>query len=99
MGAIGLWAITTVGDGEGAQVLWIARAGRFTLSSVFAVEIGIFWRGVKGRGEDVCAASAKSRGRIHVAESATNGFELLLAGLGVVDQPCDARGLANAEQS
>jgi hypothetical protein len=63
-------------DSEGPQVVGVSCATR-----LFAVEVRVFGGGVVRRGEDLGAASAESWGRFDIAESATDGLELLLANL------------------
>jgi hypothetical protein len=71
----------TVGYGQRAQVFGVSCTARVALSRMVAVEVCVFGGGVKGRREDIGAASAQSWGRFYVAEGAIDGLELLFANL------------------
>lgn len=67
--------------GKGPQVSGVSRAARLALSRMVAIEVRVFRSRIKGRGEDVGAASPESWGGFYVAEGPTDGLELLFANL------------------
>lgn len=66
---------------QGPSGLRVSRAARFALSRMVAIEVRVFRSRIKGRGEDVGAASPESWGGFYVAEGPTDGLELLFANL------------------
>jgi hypothetical protein len=67
--------------GKGPQVSGVSRAARLALSRMVAIEVRVFRSRIKGRGEDVGAASPEPWGGFYVAEGPTDGLELLFANL------------------
>lgn len=51
------------------------------MSRMVAIEVRVFRSRIKGRGEDVGAASPEPWGGFYVAEGPTDGLELLFANL------------------